>query len=749
MKKLIFLYLMLLLIPFQQSSADIYLVPARNGVLWGFINQAEEWVIPAQYEEVSPFMYGLASVKQSGKWGYIDKAGNWKIDPAYNKAKAFSDGLAAVKTYDHWGYINMNGNWVIEPRFTAVSSFSDGMAVIYTDDGFNYINRSGNIVFDRTFTFAKPFSEGLASVVEDGHKKFIDLTGNWTILHQYDKADSFSEGFALIYQHGRYGYINNRGDIMIPLKFKDANHFSEGKASVKIEDRWGYIDKTGDLVISAKFEYGGPFKHGYAVVRHYGRYGMINADGEWIINPGYPDLGNMGKTITLAEEVISRVENRIRQWESKGEFEKTSDYIKRVTKESREKEVRVQMQQAINDLAKKYISLEKAELGLYNADAEMFSLFIPGMISTLIPVPISEAMFFRDHWDQVYLRNAEFTIHDDRFVLTHFEAVLGERRYAYDAFKDGVYMSNFKGRPNLGSIEISLPELPVPLEYTAEKARRGEPASDVDLNIPVNLLIQENVFALIIGNEDYHSFQVGVETGMNVDYATSDATIFSEYVNQTLGVPEENITLLINATGGQINQALARMKALARAFDGQAEFIFYYAGHGLPDEETGEPYLIPVDVAASDLTYAIPLEEVYEKFTDYQSGKVTLFIDACFSGGARKESLLAARGIRIRPKSPFVMGNLIVFSASRGEQTAHAYEEKKHGMFTYFLLKKIQETHGYVSLGELAEYLEKEVNRRSLLTNNREQEPVIKVSPILENTWRDLSLIDTGRAMRE
>jgi uncharacterized caspase-like protein len=253
----------------------------------------------------------------------------------------------------------------------------------------------------------------------------------------------------------------------------------------------------------------------------------------------------------------------------------------------------------------------------------------------------------------------------------------------------------------------------------------------------------------VIGNEDYSSFQVGLESNTDVDFAENDARIFTEYLRKTLGLPDENITLLINATAGQIKQALAKMTALAKAYDGEAEFIFYYAGHGLPDEKTGDPYLMPVDVAPSDLAYAVSLQDVYEKFTNYESGKVAIFLDACFSGGARNEALLASRGIRIRPKSPFVMGNLIVFSASRGDQTAYAYTDERHGMFTYHLLKKMQETKGMVSFGELAEYLEKEVNRRSLLVNNREQEPVIKVSPILEYTWRDFYFIPQGQVINE
>jgi hypothetical protein len=87
------------------------------------------------------------------------------------------------------------------------------------------------------------------------------------------------------------------------------------------------------------------------------------------------------------------------------------------------------------------------------------------------------------------------------------------------------------------------------------------------------------------------------------------------------------------------------------------------------------------------------------------------------------------------------MGNLIVFSATSSDQTAYAFNEKAHGMFTYHLLKKFQETKGNLSYGNLADYLLDEVNKKSLVINNREQIPTVKVSPVFENDWRNFTFI--------
>ena len=168
----------------------------------------------------------------------------------------------------------------------------------------------------------------------------------------------------------------------------------------------------------------------------------------------------------------------------------------------------------------------------------------------------------------------------------------------------------------------------------------------------------------------------------------------------------------------------------------QGELIFYYAGHGFPDENTKVPYLIPVDVDATNLSAAIKLSDVYKKLGETGAGRITVFLDACFSGGGRNQGLLAARGVAIKPKKENINGNMVVFSASSGEQSALPYPEEKHGMFTYFLLDKLQQTDGNVTYGELADYLSNKVGLESLRVNGKPQDPEMNVSYQVSDNWK-------------
>ena len=264
--------------------------------------------------------------------------------------------------------------------------------------------------------------------------------------------------------------------------------------------------------------------------------------------------------------------------------------------------------------------------------------------------------------------------------------------------------------------------------------------SDVDENIPTMQATNSLRFALIIGNEDYSSYQQDLSNEVNVAYASNDARVFKEYIKYVFGVPEENIIYIVNAKTVEMNRAISKINLYAKNTFGKAELIFYYAGHGLPDEETKEPHLIPVDVSSSDLKFAVKLKDLYGKLTEYPTQRVTVFIDACFSGGARNQGLVAARGVKVKPKEELLSGKLIVFTASSGEQSSLAFKDKQHGMFTYYLLKKMQETKGNMTYKELSDYLTSQVGLKSVMINNKEQNPQVIISPEIQNVWGQWSV---------
>lgn len=259
--------------------------------------------------------------------------------------------------------------------------------------------------------------------------------------------------------------------------------------------------------------------------------------------------------------------------------------------------------------------------------------------------------------------------------------------------------------------------------------------SDVDRDVPVNYNTILNRYALVIGNEDYSSKQTNLSSEVDVAYARNDANSFKNYLTTTLEFENEHVTVLNDATSSEMNRELKILVQLAKN-DPKSEIVFYYAGHGLPDDDKN-PYLIPVDVSTINLKeYGLPLKELYSKLASSNAAKITVFLDACFSGGGRDQGLLAARGMKINPKEETFTGNMVVFASSSGEERSLPYEEKQHGFFTYFLLKKLQETKGNATYGELSAYIKKEVSRSSIIKKRLQQTPNTNISPRVQEKWK-------------
>lgn len=261
----------------------------------------------------------------------------------------------------------------------------------------------------------------------------------------------------------------------------------------------------------------------------------------------------------------------------------------------------------------------------------------------------------------------------------------------------------------------------------------GTLTSEVDKNIPVTNKKNTNTFAVIIANEKYQSVA-------SVPYAINDGNIFREYCVKTLGIPEKQVKYLPDATGNQIKAQVNWLQNICEVFE-DAQVIFYYAGHGIPDESSRTAYLLPVDGIGTDISTGYKLDDLYSALGNIPTKNVTVFMDACFSGSKREQGMLAsARGVAIKARSGMPQGNMVVFSAAQGDETAYPNNEEKHGMFTYFLLKKLQETKGDVTLYELGEYIKTNVSQQSILLNGKSQTPCVTPSASLDASWREWKL---------
>lgn len=280
---------------------------------------------------------------------------------------------------------------------------------------------------------------------------------------------------------------------------------------------------------------------------------------------------------------------------------------------------------------------------------------------------------------------------------------------------------DFKALPTLVQNYTPSPELsPVSSAATASIANGEENLlCDVDINIPETGLKRPDTYVVIIANENYKNTEV-----QKVPFAHRDGQIFSEYCSKVLGVSKEHIKFTKDATSSEMRSIIRDLGHRTNLDPDKLNIIFYYAGHGNPDIPNNKSYLVPTDVRANNFDECVALDKLYAQLDELKARSVTVFLDACFSGATRiGQMMMSGRYVRKAQADVKPAGKTIVFSASSGEEAANSYNEKKHGYFTYFLLKALQDTRGDITFAELKDRLERDVKLRAFDVESKSQTP--------------------------
>lgn len=435
------------------------------------------------------------------------------------------------------------------------------------------------------------------------------------------------------------------------------------------------------------------------------------------------------------------IEKSMNKWKEKDPYETIEEYKKRVNEETAKKKQeelqKILMDEYVQRFAKN-MTVADMKIMPYDAENQSFLIESPyGDILLKVPRTDNEARQFAENWASVNVYNQKFVIVDKKLALASltFSTPTG-KLYEYNnqqvlAYNQTEVAANF-----------------APIDYgmlansggSQNKQRVGKTEvvvglSDVDVNIPRNKNTNTSTFAVIIANEDYTLVPP-------VPMAGNDGAIFAAYCEQTLGLPKENILSYPNATYGKMIRAVQDITNIAKAYS-DIHIIFYYAGHGIPNESTRDAFLLPIDADGSQTEACYPLKRLYGELSSLGAQSVVVFLDACFSGATGDGSTLmaSARGISLRARQERPTGgNLIAFSAASDDETAYPYKEQRHGLFTYFLLKKLQSSKGNTTLGELCKYVTENVKQKSVVINRKIQTPVVTCSPDIQESWGKMKL---------
>ncbi|HEU19202.1 MAG TPA: peptidase C14 [Deltaproteobacteria bacterium] len=249
--------------------------------------------------------------------------------------------------------------------------------------------------------------------------------------------------------------------------------------------------------------------------------------------------------------------------------------------------------------------------------------------------------------------------------------------------------------------------------------------SEIEEVPEIEIKPNKNAYAIVIGVEKYR------QNLPNADFAVADAQTIRKYLTKIMGYPEENVISLTNEYSTKSDFEKYFERWLPNNSEKGSTVFVYFSGHGAPNPRTGDAYLVPYDGDPSFIDQTgYSLKRMYNVLGKLKAKEIIVVLDSCFSGaGGRSVIAKGARPLVMNLQNNIVFSkNITVLSASSGDQVSSTYDEKGHGLFTYFLLKGIKNEDvvnpdGSLAIYDLFSYIKPQVEHIARKQYNNEQTP--------------------------
>ena len=272
--------------------------------------------------------------------------------------------------------------------------------------------------------------------------------------------------------------------------------------------------------------------------------------------------------------------------------------------------------------------------------------------------------------------------------------------------------------------------------FNKENSMESNPAS---VSVISKAVMQKpNLYALVIGINEYRNKSI------SLNYAVKDAKAFAETLKKMAAPLFEKMFVQVHTapaatTRGAITKAFESLRMQIRPND---LFVFYNASHGVVDVVDNEEqfFLLTSNVLLLSSRHinrdAMGQKELAKLIGNIPAQKKVVILDTCNAGKGGREIQVAllqqTRGLTDSTAVKLLQRAIgsAVFSASSDSQLAlEGY--KGHGLFTYVLLEGLKgkadvKKDGYITILNLADYVEENVTRLSEEVFNRQQTPTIQ-----------------------
>ena len=242
-------------------------------------------------------------------------------------------------------------------------------------------------------------------------------------------------------------------------------------------------------------------------------------------------------------------------------------------------------------------------------------------------------------------------------------------------------------------------------------------------------------WALIVGINRYEDSEIN-----SLRYAVNDAKgLYEVIIDPNIGrfSPDRVKLLTTDAADKRLLPTKSNILYYLRVWLAQNvkpadTVLVFFSGHGYVDGD--HKYLLPVDTDTFYVpAYAIDNQEFIEGIDQLKSEKVITLLDSCHSGGVSR----SGKGVGdVLPDDFYeqfeaATGRVTLASCSGSEQSFE-WPEKKHGVFTYYLLEAMRgaantQRDQAVTFEEVAEYVGRNVSKWAKEYKNGKQNPRVNI----------------------
>ncbi len=274
------------------------------------------------------------------------------------------------------------------------------------------------------------------------------------------------------------------------------------------------------------------------------------------------------------------------------------------------------------------------------------------------------------------------------------------------------------------------------------KEREANKQKEKDTSITGSLsfsktAVSPNDFAVIIGNSKYEHPDIG-----EVRPAYNDLEAFKKYAKQGLGIPDDNIIEVKDASFTRMTslfgadndfKGILYNRLFAQTRPGR--LYVYYSGHGVPSLDTKEGYLVPVDADPEVFNQTgYPLRRLYANVSKLPASERHVIIEACFSGVTDAGPLIdRASPVFLQVLEGEVPLNVNAATATSSGEVASWDEGNGNSIFTKYYLLGVSgnadaNRDKRVSAEELSSYVIEMVRSEARKLHGRSQNPVFETS---------------------